>query len=191
MKKISLIVIILIILVIGLCVLKSNNTSTITFNQIYKDSDLFTDRDLKQTANISQATQYTVSNGSNINITSAGVYVISGTSQNSTIYIEAGEEDNVQLVLESLNITNNSTPCIYVKTASKVFITSVESNNLKVIGTFLADETNNLNGVIFSKQDITLNGAGTLNIESTQNGITGKDDIKITGGTYNITALVL
>ena len=77
-------------------------------------------------------------------------------------------------------------PVIYVKTADKVFITSKGNNNLKVTEAFVKDSTNNINAVIFSKEDITLNGIGTLNIESTANGITGKDDIKITGGTYNI-----
>ena len=42
--------------------------------------------------------------------------------------------------------------------------------------------------VIFSKDDLVLNGVGTLTISSTDNGISGKDDIKITGGTYNITS---
>ena len=38
-----------------------------------------------------------------------------------------------------------------------------------------------------SKEDITFNGTGVLEIESTQgNGISSKDDLKITGGTYNI-----
>ena len=79
-------------------------------------------------------------------------------------------------------------PAIYVKTADKVFVTLNGSNTLKVTETFEIDDSNNLNAVVFSKQDITFNGAGTLNIESTQNGITGKDDIKIIDGTYNINA---
>ena len=79
-------------------------------------------------------------------------------------------------------------PVIYVKTADKVFITSNGNNTLKVTGAFVKDDSEKLNAVVFSKQDITFNGIGTLNIESSQNGITGKDDIKITGGTYNIVA---
>lgn len=79
-------------------------------------------------------------------------------------------------------------PVVYVKTADKVFVTQTGNNSLKVTGTFAKDDTNNLNAVIFSKQDITFNGTGNLNIESSQNGITGKDDVKITGGTFNINA---
>ena len=91
MKKVS-IIIVLVMLVIGLCVLKANNTSTNNYTPFYTVSALFTDRDLKQTVDTSQGAQYTVSNENNINITSAGNYVISGTSQNTTIYVEAGED---------------------------------------------------------------------------------------------------
>ena len=182
-------VIILILIMLGLSMLKSNNTTTnTTVSKIYQSSDLFTNRDLEQNVNTSNAKKYTVSDGQNITITSAGIYVISGTAKNVTIYVEAEDEDKVQIVLENLSITNETMPCIYVKTADKVFITSNGSNTLKVTGVFGADESTNLNGVIFSKQDITLNGTGTLNIESSKNGITGKDDIKITGGTINIKA---
>lgn len=189
MKKVSLIivVIVLIAIVIILSVLKNNNNEkTNTTFKIYQVSELFTERDLNQNVNTSDATNYTISDGENITITQVGTYVISGTAKNVTIYVEAGDEDKVQIVLDNAFITNEEMPVIYVKTADKVFITSNGSNELKVTGTFAKDDSNNLNAVIFSKQDITLNGTGTLNIESPANGITGKDDIKITGGTYNI-----
>ena len=189
MKKIFGIigVIILIAIVIVLSTLKKNTVTTATsVNKIYQASDLFTDRDLEQSVNTSNATKYTVSDGENITITSEGVYLITGTAKNVTIYVEAEDADKVQIVLEDLSITNETMPAIYVKTADKVFVTSRGENNLKVTGTFATDDSNNLNAVIFSKQDLTFNGTGTLNIESQANGITGKDDVKITGGTYNI-----
>ena len=194
MKKMYLIigVIVLIGIVIALSVLRNNNGATTTnVSKIYQSSELFTKRDLEQSVNTSNATKYNVSDGENINITSEGVYVISGTAKNVTIYVEAGDLDKVQIVLENISITNETMPAIYVKTADKVFVTSNGSNSLKVTGTFAKDDSNNLNAVVFSKQDITFNGTGTLNIESTQNGITGKDDVKITGGTYNIKSVAV
>lgn len=187
MKKVFLIigVMVLISIVIVLSTLKNNNTITTT-SKIYKNSELFTTKDLEQNVNTTNATKYTVSDGEKINITSEGVYVISGTAKNVTIYVEASDTDKVQIVLENLSVTNETMPVIYVKTADKVFVTSKGENTLKVTGTFIKEDANNLNAVIFSKQDITFNGTGSLNIESSQNGITGKDDIKITGGTYNI-----
>ena len=151
-------------------------------------ADMFTNRDLEQTADLSEATNYTVEDGQTIEITSEGVYVISGTAQNASIIVNAGDEDKVQLVLDGVTITNDSTPCIYVKSADKVFVTTTDSENtLKVTGTFTADGDTNTDAVIFSKDDLVLNGVGVLTIESSDNGISGKDDIKVTGGTINIT----
>ena len=191
MKKIYGIigVIILVVIVIALSILKNNNgTTATTVKKIYQASELFNGMDLEQNANTSNATKYVVSDGGNITITSEGVYLISGTANNVIIYVEAADTEKVQIVLEDVSITNETMPVIYVKTADKVFLTSNGENNLKVTGTFAKDNSNNLNAVIFSKQDITFNGTGILNIESSSNGITGKDDVKITGGTYNIKA---
>ena len=189
MKKIYVIIgiAILVVLVVVLSILKNKSTTTsITVSKIYQVSEMFTQRDLEQNVDTSNAKKYTVSDGENISITSAGTYVISGNAKNTTIYVETNDDDKVQIVLENLSITNDTMPCIYVKTADKVFITSTESNVLKVTGTFAKDDSNNVNAVIFSKQDITFNGTGKLDIESSKNAITGKDDVKITGGTYNI-----
>ena len=192
MKKVYTLVgiLVLILIVVVLSILKKNNTITTSnsVKKIYQSSELFTERDLQQKVDTSKATKYIVSDGENLKISSEGIYVITGTAKNVTIYVEAGETDKIQIVLENLSITNETTPVIYVKTADKVFVTSNGSNTLKVTGAFTKDDSDNLNAVIFSKQDITFNGEGTLNIESSSNGITGKDDVKITGGTYNITS---
>ena len=188
MKKIYSIigVVVLITIVIALSMLKNNNVSTTTTTlKIYESSELFTQRDLEQNINTANATRYTVSDGKNINITTEGIYVISGSAKNVTIFVEAKDVDKVQIILENLSITNETMPVVYVKTADKVFVTQTGNNSLKVTGTFAKDDTNNLNAVIFSKQDITFNGTGNLNIESSQNGITGKDDVKITETYWN------
>lgn len=158
-------------------------------NSILDTAEMFTDRDLTQTADLTGAVYYTVSDGEDIHITSEGVYVLSGTANNVTIYVEAASEDKVHLVLDGLTLTNDDFPCIYVTEADKVFVTTTSSDNaLSVTGAFVTDGNTNTDGVIFSKSDLVLNGLGSLTINSTDNGIVGKDDLKITGGTYNITA---
>ncbi len=150
-------------------------------------TDLFSNRDLTQTADLSEAVYYTVSDGQDITITAAGVYVLTGSASEVTVIVEAGDEDKVQLVLDSLSITNSDSPCIYVKSADKVFVTSTDSeNDLSVTGTFTADGDTNTDAVIFSKDDLVLNGLGTVTIKSTDNAITSKDDLKVTGGTWVI-----
>ena len=166
----------------------SSTNSTSVTNDTYSTSDMFTDRDLEQTVDTTDATKYTVTSGKDINITKEGVYVISGTATNSTIYVEADDEAKIQIVLDGVNITNTNFPCIYVKSGDKVFITTSADSSLTVSGTFKADGDTNTDGVIFSKSDITLNGTATLTINSTDNGVVSKDDLKVTGGTYNITA---
>ena len=159
-----------------------------TASPIYSADDLFTSRDMQQEADLSGAVSCTVSDGQDIHITEAGVYVLTGTASNVTVYVEAEKEDKVQIVLNGVNVTNTNFPVIYVKTADKVFVTTSADSALSVTGAFFADGSTKTDGVIFSKSDLTLNGTAALTIVSTDNGIVCKDDLKITGGTYSINA---
>ena len=173
----------------------SSNSSTVTANYtsstggILDTADIFSDRDLTQTPDLSNAQTITVSDGQTINITEEGIYVISGSASNCTIKVDT--QDKVQLVLNGVSITNDSTPAIYVVSADKCFITTAENteNTLSVTGTFTSDGDTNTDAVIFSKDDLVFNGLGTLTINSSNNGISCKDDLKFTGGTYNITSV--
>ncbi len=151
-------------------------------------ADFFSDRDLKQTADTSEAESISLKDGQDVSITKAGVYVISGTASEAEIVVDAGDDDKVQIVLDNATITNASKPCIYVKNADKVFVTTSGDNSLSVTGEFEADGDTKTDAVIFSKDDLVINGTGTLTVNSSDNGISGKDDLKITGSTLTITA---
>ena len=112
--------------------------------------ELFTDRDLLQTADLSEAQSLTVTDGEDIHVTKEGVYVLSGEAQNVTVYIEAGDEEKVQLVLDDVTIFNADFPCIYVKSADKVFLTMASDSSFSVTGEFVKDDSTNTDGVIFS-----------------------------------------
>ena len=154
-------------------------------------SELFSDRDMEQSADLSDAVYIELSSGEDVTITEEGVYVLSGEAEDVTVIVEADEEAKVQIVLDGVSIENEDAPAIYVKSADKVFITTTGSNNvMEVTGDYEADGDTNLDAVIFSKADLVLNGTGTLEIVSAKgNGITSKDDLKVTGGTYSITSL--
>lgn len=166
----------------------STSTAVSSSDGILDTSSLFTDRDLEQTADTSSATSITVSDGQDVSITEEGVYVISGTAEDVTITVSAPDDAKVQLVLDGASITNDDAPAIYVTSADKVFVTTIGSNTLSTTGTFVADGDTNLDAVIFSRSDITFNGTGTLAISSSDNGISSKDAIKVTGGTLDITS---
>ncbi|MBQ2053844.1 MAG: carbohydrate-binding domain-containing protein, partial [Eubacterium sp.] len=97
-------------------------TANVTSDGMIDATDMFTDRDLEQTADLTSAEKYILSDGEDITITSEGVYIISGQASEVTIYVEAGDEDKVQIVLDSATISNESRPAIYVKSADKVFV---------------------------------------------------------------------
>lgn len=164
------------------------DTASTSGSSALDTSDLFSSRDLEQTADLTGAENITVSDGETYTVSKEGVYVVTGSASNVQIVVSAGDEDKVQLVLDSVSITNESTPCIYVQNADKVFVTTTDSENtLTVSGAFTADGDTNTDAVIFSRDDLVVNGTGTLTIVSSENGISGKDDLKVTGGTINIT----
>lgn len=167
----------------------SATTSTSTENTAIDTSTLFSDRDLEQSADLTDAKTLTLTSGEDVTITEEGIYVISGNAEDVTIIVEAADDAKVQLVLDGVTITNTDSPAIYVKTADKVFVTTTDSeNSMEVTGTFTADGDTNLDAVIFSKSDLVLNGTGILNITSAQgNGVTSKDELIVTGGTYTVT----
>ena len=157
-----------------------SNTAAVT------DSDLFTERDLLQTADLNDAKYLAVADGETVTITEAGVYVLSGSVKNACVVVEAGDDDKVQLVLDGLTITNEDRPCILVESADKVFLTSAEGseNTLTVSGKFGGDE----DAVIFSRDDLVLQGLGTVTVNSSKDGIRSNDDLKLTGGTWTVNA---
>ncbi len=175
----------------GMEMTRASYASEPASGSIIDTSSLFTDRDLEQTADTANATEITVKSGEDITISEEGVYVISGTATDCTITVDADSAAKVQLVLDGVSITNADAPAIYVLSADKVFVTTANgsSNELTTTGEFAAiGDVTNIDGVIFAKDDLVLNGQGTLTINSSASGVVGKDDVKITGGTYSITA---
>ncbi len=178
-------------------------TATATSSGQLEASEMFTDRDKEIGYDDTSAVSIELSDssascdsrnvtidGSTITITQEGTYVLSGNLSDGQIVVDA-DAAKVQLVLNGVDITKKSGSAIYVKSADKVFVTLADGteNKLTTSGTFETDDDNNIDAVIFSKEDITLNGKGSLTVSTEDgNGITSKDDLKITSGTYNITA---
>lgn len=152
---------------------------------------IFTTRDLRQDYDAAGATALTVEDGKTIEINEAGVYVLTGSAENCTVKIAAAEDAKVELVLDNVTITNESFPAVYLVSADKLFITTAEGseNTLAVTDSFTSDGNTNTDAVIFAKDDVVFSGLGTLTVKSAEgNGISGKDDLKFTGGSYAITA---
>ena len=165
-----------------------SGTSTVSGTGIVNGEELFTERDLEQTPDLSEAETITLTDETEIDITEEGVYVLQGSAKNCLVLVDAEDTAKIQLVLDGVSIENESIPCIYVRSADKVFVTTVADSSLTVTGSFYSDGETATDGVIFSKDDLVLNGTAKLTVNSSDNGIVGKDDLKFTGGTYVITA---
>ncbi|MDF2588099.1 MAG: hypothetical protein K0S41_1940 [Anaerocolumna sp.] len=178
--------------------------TTSTTSEVIVDTE-FTARDLEVGYEESTATKV-VFNGNTgtvtgngaafsegiLKINDEGTYVISGTLKDGQIIVEAEESDKIQIVLKDTNITSSNNAPIYVKSADKVFITLEDGtiNTLTDSSEYIQTDDNTVDGAIFSTADITINGSGTLNINGNyKHGIVSKDDIVITSGTINITAI--
>lgn len=132
------------------------------------------------------------SDGNTITINKEGTYVLQGNLSDGQIVIDVSDTEKVQLVLDGATIHSSTSAPIYIKNGDKVFITLKEGsvNTLSDGTEYVQTDDNTVDGVIFSKADLTLNGSGTLNITGNyKHGIVSKDDIIITGGTYNITVV--
>lgn len=181
-----------------------SSTGSATAADVPAEEDLFTDRDyrtdyededpvlitLSGTAAECDSAAVTVSSGM-VTITEEGTYVISGTLSGGTIAVDVEDSEKVWLVFDGVSVTSEDFAAVYVISADKVFLTLADGteNTLTNGGSFTAVDDNDVDAVIFSKDDLTINGSGSLTVVSPAgHGIVCKDDLKITGGTFEITA---
>ena len=124
-----------------------------------------------------------------VTITKEGTYILSGSFEGQIVVNVADEKAKVQLVLDNVTLKNSGSAAIYALDADKVFITCVGESSISVTGEYVNSADTNIDAAVFGKTDITFNGTGTFNITSEyDNAIVSKDDLKICGGTYVIKA---
>ena len=168
------------------------------------NSSWFSDRDLDGSYDESQAIDITLSgssascsadgvtiSGSQVIISAEGIYRLSGTLEDGQTVINAADTDKIQLVLDGVTIHSATSAAIYALEADKVFVTLAEGseNTLSNGGSYVAIDENNIDAVIFSKTDLTLNGSGSLTIQAQAgHGVVSKDELVVTGGSYTVTA---
>ena len=107
------------------------------------------------------------------------------------IIVDSEDTDKTQIVLNGATIHNESGAALYIKQSDKVFLTleNGTENTLSSGESFEAIDEEEIDGVVYSKADLTLNGAGVLQVNSPGgHGIVSKDDLIITGGNYTIDA---
>ena len=131
--------------------------------------------------------------GTIVTITAAGVYDISGTLHNGQLVVDTQDEETVTLVLNGVDITDATSAPIYVRNAAQTMITLADgTENVVTDGDAYLHpnaEDDEPNAAIFSKDDLTINGNGSLIVNANyNNGIASKDDLQITAGNITVYA---
>ena len=164
-----------------------NTIDNNSFQPMINTTDLFTQRDLTNTVDKSQAISLSLKNNEGYLIDKEGIYLLSGDYTNTTIIVEVSDNEKVQLVLDGVNITNDNHACIYVENADKLFVTTISNSSLTVTNMF-ESSNDKIDAVIYSKDDLTLNGLATLTVNSSETAIKCNDDLTITSAEYIINA---
>lgn len=163
---------------------------------------MFTDRDTRAAydeesavrielngSSISASSDSVQINGTTAILTEEATYIVSGTLDDGMLVVDADEAAKLQIVLDNASITSSTSAALYVLEADKVFVTLAEGsqNALANGGSFVAIDDSDIDGAVYSKQDLTFNGSGALTVTSPAgHGIVGNDDLVLAGGTYTV-----
>ena len=196
-KAYAFIAVILSVLLLSSCG-KKNTASVITSSGGKADTSVSTDnmdfdfsnKDTEYDYDESEATVIKESEDA-VKITAAGTYVITG--KHSSITVSAPDSAKVRIILKNATVQNSNGPAIYITAADKVFITAYKGtvNTVSDGSTYSSDfDGTNVDGAVFSKADLTLNGEGTLNVTGSYKcAVVSKDDLIICGLTLNAKSL--
>ena len=106
--------------------------------------------------------------GNTVTLSLEGTYVLSGSISDGMVIIDAANTDKIQLVLNNASITSQTSAPIYIKQADKVFLTLAENSENELIngGSFDTIDDSNIDAAIFARDDLTINGSGSLTVSS-------------------------
>ncbi len=208
-KKIDKICVLITVITLILTVLFINGTSLGV--QAYspteegaEDDGHFTSSDVKTEVSTEDATVITLDGDSatvtgngayyannKLTIAYKGTYVLKGTL-NGQIEVDADGDDKVWLILDGVKVNCQDSAALYIKSADKVFLNLVEGSvNSFEAGNTLSEsaEKDGIDGAVFSKEDLTINGTGSLSVTGRySHGIVCNDTLKITGGDIGVIA---
>ena len=132
--------------------------------------------------------------GSIATITSGGNYIISGTLNDGRIIVDSDDGLTVRLILNNVNITSTTNAPISVSSAEKTVIILADNTDNYVTDAsnyvFDGSEDDEPNAAIFSKDNLSIYGNGSLTIDANYNdGIASKDGLVINSGTIHVNAV--
>lgn len=128
-----------------------------------------------------------------LRIAAGGTYVLSGRLE-GRIAVDVKDTEKVHLVFNGASVFCGDYAPLIIQQAEKVIVTLARGteNTLEDGKSYtLGKEENDskLDGAVFSRADLTINGEGSLHIRSNhEHGIVSKDDLILAGGRIEIQA---
>ena len=111
-------------------------------------------------------------------IDNEGEYILSGDCEGQ-IQIDV-QDKIVHLILENVEMQSENGPVIYVKSAAKVVITIPENSSCILMDSTYYDGYEESRSCIFSEDDLTINGKGSLQVYGNyKDAIRTKDILKV------------
>ncbi len=167
----------------------SSSPASQTQTPLFTSETQFTQRDWQSDYDPTAATLLTLpQKGETVTVSKEGVYLLQGQGKGQ-ILVDAPQTEKIQLILNGVTLHNETSAPIYVKQANKVFLTLEKDsvNTLSCGEALVQTDENTVDGVIFAKDDLTLNGEGALNLTAPAcHGIVAKDDLAITAGEFSL-----
>lgn len=126
--------------------------------------------------------------GESLKITSGGTYTLTGAITDGMIEVETDKD--VKLILNGVTVTNSNGPALYVANADNVVVElAAGTTNTFTDSSTYSGWDEDVCAAIFSHDDLVIQGEGSLVVNGNyEDGIVGKDDLKVTGGNLTITA---
>lgn len=123
-------------------------------------------------------------------IMAAGRYRVSGELNNGSILVDTDSDAKVWIMLDGAAVSCYDGACLRVEQADKVFLTLAEGSENRLSSAFGEKAAElGIDGAVFSRDDLTVNGSGSLRIVSaTQHGLVSNDELVIAGGSLRVEA---
>lgn len=127
-------------------------------------------------------------------ITRGGSYELKGDLSNGQIKVAVGKTAEVELILNNFTASCNISAPLYIESADKctIYLAAGSVNTLTdaTLYRYANPAEDKPNACIYSSDDLTIKGEGTLNVNGNyNNGIGCKNDLRIKDCTLNVTGV--
>ena len=140
-----------------------------------------------------QDTGITVESGAFV-ITRGGSYELKGDLSGGQIKVAVPKTEQVELIFNNFTASSNTSAPLYIESADKcvIFLAAGSVNTLTdaTLYQYANPADDKPNACIYSSDDLTIKGTGTLNVNGNyNNGIGCKNDLRIKDCTLNVTGV--